>query len=57
MGVPPPPAPVTSVSKRDFEVVFIGNLMETQIAALDELFPAANYKTGRAPRRATLVVA
>jgi hypothetical protein len=57
MGVPPPPAPVTPASKRAFKAVFIGNLTETQITALDELFPAANYKIGRAPRRATLVVA
>lgn len=57
MGVPPPPAPVTLVSKRAFEVIFTGNLTESQITALDELFPAANCKASRAPRRIALVVA
>ena len=57
MGVPPPPAPVTPASKRALEAIFTDNLTETQIVALDELFPAANCKAGRAPRCAALVVA
>jgi len=57
MGVPPPPAPTTPASKRTYDAIISGNLSETQIAALDELFLAANCRAGRASRQATLVAA
>lgn len=55
MGVPPPPPPFTPASSSAYQAVITGNLSDVQIAALDELFPAANYMAGRAPRRAARV--
>jgi hypothetical protein len=57
MGVPPPPPQVTPASQRAYDAIRSGNLSESQIAVLDELFPAANYMAGRATRRPRLVTA
>jgi hypothetical protein len=39
--------PTSSVSKRAYDAIFIWNLTSSQVAALDELFPATNNRASR----------
>ena len=47
MGIVPPPTLVFFTSKGAYDAIFAGNLMWSQVEALDELFPVANTKAGR----------
>lgn len=57
LGIQPPPAPSTPATKRALEAIISDKLSDEQVAMLDLVFPAANYKAGRATRRPPLVVA
>jgi hypothetical protein len=46
MGVLPPSSPVSSAAKRSYDTIFTGKLTASQVAALDELFPASKCKSG-----------
>jgi hypothetical protein len=47
MGIAPPAALVSSASKGTYDILFIGNLKPSHVAALDELFLATNNRAGR----------
>jgi hypothetical protein len=47
MGIVPPVAPVSSVSKGIYDAIFGGNLMLSHVVALDELFLVTNNRAGR----------
>ena len=47
MGIALSAAPVSSASKRAFNAMFVGNLMSSEVEALDKLFPATNNRSGR----------
>ena len=47
MGIAPLAAPVSSASKGAYDAIFPGNLISSQVEALDELFLETNTKVGR----------
>jgi hypothetical protein len=51
MGTLSQVTPTSSASKRAYDAIFTGNLMSSQVAALDELFPATNNRAGRRATR------
>jgi hypothetical protein len=48
MGIAPPEALVSYASQVAYDAIFTGNLTSSQVEALDELFPMANIRVGRA---------
>jgi hypothetical protein len=47
MGFAPPGAPVSSASKRAYDDLYAGNLMSSEVEALDALFLVTNARTSR----------
>jgi hypothetical protein len=47
MGIVPPAAPISSVSKEAYDAIYTGNLTSSQVEAFDSLFPATNKRVGR----------
>jgi hypothetical protein len=56
MGFTNSSAQRTSGDRRCFDVFFDRNLMDTEVVAMDELFPATKTRTGQSSRRSFIAV-
>lgn len=57
MGFAPPQAAPSSAAKKSFDALFTANLSDNDVAAFDDMFPAARPRTGRALRQNSAAVA